>query len=115
MTTALPPKAGPYTSRRLSTITPDEIRKAAHYLKVSEGTDVVAMVLCALVDIAAGFRSGYTVTCVLSDLKLVGNRRMRYLTKRGRDVLHDLLRGVDLVKQIEPEPVEDQSPRGVLL
>lgn len=91
-----------YVGRRLSNITPEEIRKAAHYCKVGD-RDVVAMVLHALVDIAAGFRSGYTVTCVLSDLKLVGNRRMRYLTKRGREVLHDLLRGVDLAKQIEQE------------
>jgi hypothetical protein len=85
--------------RRLSTLTADEIRQAASYANF--GTqDPVKTVLTGLVDIAAGFRSGYTVTSILIDLKLIGRKSRKHLTKKGREVLYDLLIGVDLAAQV---------------
>lgn len=85
---------------RFSSITPDEIRKAAAFANFGEGNDPAEIVLEGLVSIASGFRTGYTVKCILMDLKLIGHRAGRTLTKRGKLVLYDLLRGVPLVPKI---------------
>ncbi len=88
---------------RFSDIRPDDIRRAAGHARFGDGTDAAEVVLDGLVSVACGFSPGYTVRCILMDLKLVGWRQGKTLTKRGRMVLHDLLRGVYLVPKIEAE------------
>ena len=78
---------------RLSSITLEEIRKASAFATFGEGVDPAEIVLEGLVSIAAGFRTGYTVKCILMDLKLIGSRAGRYLTKSGKLVLYDLVQG----------------------
>jgi hypothetical protein len=97
--------------RRLSLLTADEIRRASAH--ASFGSDPVATVLTGLVDIAAGFRSGHTVTSILVDLGLIGRKSRKALTKRGREVLYDLLIGVDLGAQIA-RPIPERTAVGVL-
>ncbi len=65
------------TLRRFSEITPEQIRTAASYGKFGDGNDAAEIVLEGLCSVACGFRTGYTVQCILMDLKLIGSRQVR--------------------------------------
>lgn len=92
-------------SRRLSTITADEIRKASTAWGAHFGDrDPAALALHGLLEIAGGCRTGYTVKCLLQSLKLIGWKSGRTLTKKGKDVLLDLTRDIDVVRALERTP-----------
>ncbi len=99
------------TLPRFSTITPEEIRTAASFGSFGEGNDPAEIVLEGLCSIACGFRTGYTVQCILQDLKLIGWRGGKTLTKKGKMVLNDLLRGRPLTPLLYlPIPPKSNTP-----
>lgn len=85
---------------RFSTITPAEIRLASEFANFG-GRDSAEIVLEGLCSVACGFRPGYTVQCILMDLKLIGWRGGKTITKKGKMVLNDLLRGRPLAPLLE--------------
>ena len=85
---------------RLSSITPNEIRMASEHTNFG-GRDPAEVVLEGLCSVACGFRPGYTVQCILMDLKLIGWRGGKTITKKGKMVLNDLLRGRPLAPLLE--------------
>ncbi len=93
--------------RRLTTITADQIRKAAGYGKFS--SDPARIVCRGLQQIAAGFRTGYTVQCILMDLKLIGPKG-RMPTKLGREFLYDMYHDADPLLALRPATLGRDVP-----
>ncbi len=74
--------------RRFTAITDEQIRKASAFANFGS-SDPVRVVCRGLLQIAGGFRAGYTVQSILIDLRLIGPKG-RALTKLGRLFLYDL-------------------------
>ncbi len=81
---------------RQTNITAEMVRAAAHYGRFGDGNDPAQVVCDGLVQIAGGFRTGFTVTSILKDMGLVGMRSGE-LTKKGKLFLYDLASGRDYV------------------
>lgn len=80
---------------RFTDITADQIREAAKLGRW--GTqDPVETICRGLIQIMGGFRTGYTVTTVLKELRLVGKRSGKP-TRLGYLFLYDVCEGTDIM------------------
>lgn len=82
-------------------ITANMIRAAAHYGRFGE-SDPAQVVCEGLVQIAAGFRTGGTVTSILKDMGLIG-KKSGNLTNLGRSLLWDITGGQEYVSRLSTE------------